>query len=711
MRSFKYKVHHKDGIPPEKWNDFLRSVYPRRQLLNTTFYGMLDPFLDREISALELSKCINAIKVGKAAGTDDLTGEFLKALTGNWFLYVLAMFNKIFTTEKVPESWSEVSLFMLHKKGNRSDPYNYRGIALVKVVTKLFTQILSNRITTWISSSGVLPEEQAGFRSGRGTSDNIFTLFASVHMNLRRKGSKVYALFIDFRRAFDSIPQALLWNKLYKAGISAKMIRILKGLYDCATVHIRSPFGDSDKYDVSEGVLQGEILSPLLFIIFLSDIVLFFRAQGVRGIDINNVTDLLMLLYADDLVVFAFSPADLRRKLKILQQYCLENGLTVNVEKTKIIVFRASGRLDKHSKVFTLDAKPVVVTNSYTYLGVDFTSSALGLQATRAALARANIASTSVLSILSRAKVDSWAGMTTLYRSVVASTLLYSADIWGLRYLHMLERAQLVFFKRLFVLPKSTAGYALRLELGLHTVACDVLKNAYGWVLRILKMDESRLPRICFMRLVEMAESENSNMSHNWVSQFKQTLAEVESADLWTNLTADYWLSRKNSILEDFNKNVRARDFDRYRRSSSAQFALSRSPDDSFLAVYPARILIVYLRTKMQVRLANVYSRKIVLGRILYAYDPTHACTVCSLNVTETLQHILLHCPMYTSLREQLLESQSASALPQEEVLSNCLITNEFYSLKALHLFFVNSFKLRAATLGERIAVCAPYNE
>lgn len=81
-------------------------------------------------------------------------------------------------------------------------------------------------------------------------------------------------------------------------------------MYDVAKVSIRSARGSTPAVNVMEGVLQSEILSSLLFILFLSDIVVFFRGKGARGVDVSSLWDILMLLYADDLAVCAYSPVE-----------------------------------------------------------------------------------------------------------------------------------------------------------------------------------------------------------------------------------------------------------------------------------------------------------------------------------------------------------------------------------------------------------------
>lgn len=268
---------------------------------------------------------------------------------------------------------------MLHKKGPPTDPVNYRGIAHINSCVKIFTQILQSRLYKWALSIGLLPEEQAGFMEGKGTSDNIFVLQSAIHMRLRHKEAKVFALFVDFKRAFDSIPHAKLWSFLYDNGFSRKLLRILSSFYNQATLRVRTNAGLSDQADVSEGVLQGEILSPLLFIIYLGDMIRFFRNRNVVGISLNHLTDLQLLLYADDLVLLAKSLSDLKKMMRVLQEYCSTKGLTVNTKKNKIVVFRKGGPVPGSVQNLKLNGQHIEVVESYTYLGVTFSSSSLGI--------------------------------------------------------------------------------------------------------------------------------------------------------------------------------------------------------------------------------------------------------------------------------------------------------------------------------------------
>ena len=146
------------------------------------------------------------------------------------------MFNKILQIEKTPVSWSNILIKMIYKKKGNIDSVNsYRPIALVSCLAKLFTQCLNARITKWCEAHNKIPEWQAGFRAGRGYLDNVFTLNSIIQLHLRKDEGKLYALFVDFKSAFDTVDHDLLWNKLLTASLSGKIINILKKfLFSCS---------------------------------------------------------------------------------------------------------------------------------------------------------------------------------------------------------------------------------------------------------------------------------------------------------------------------------------------------------------------------------------------------------------------------------------------------------------------------------------------
>ena len=139
-------------------------------------------------------------------------------------------------------------MVMLHKKGDRSEPGNYRGIALVQVICKIFTQLLLSRIENWSEVNDILPEFQAGFRKSRGCIDHLFTLHTINYLQLQKR-NKVYAAFIDYTRAFDSVSHKKLWDYLFEIGFPGKYLRIIQQLYKGASMHVRTREGHTKDFD------------------------------------------------------------------------------------------------------------------------------------------------------------------------------------------------------------------------------------------------------------------------------------------------------------------------------------------------------------------------------------------------------------------------------------------------------------------------------
>ena len=189
------------------------------------YFDCRHPFLDAEISPEEVKKAINKSKNNKAPGIDDISNEFWKNLPDTWIQHVTDLFNRMYDEGRVPEDWSKSKMIMLYKKGDPNLPENYRGIALLNAITKIFTSILSSRIKTFIETNGIQMEGQNGFRSRRSTEDNIFILNTKITAALAKEGGKLFMAFIDFRRAFDTVDHRILWQKLYNCGLSSKLIR------------------------------------------------------------------------------------------------------------------------------------------------------------------------------------------------------------------------------------------------------------------------------------------------------------------------------------------------------------------------------------------------------------------------------------------------------------------------------------------------------
>lgn len=688
-------------LPMHVWNDFYSRIYPARLTGEDGLVGEYNPLLDGDFTLIEVTKAIRESKCGKAPGLDQIKNEFIINAPIEWHVYILELFNKILREEKVPRAWGETALTMLYKKGDRNDPANYRGIALVNNITKLFTTTLKNRIEKFAEDRKLLPESQLGFRKGKGCTECIFTLTSAIQLQLRLGEREVYVVFVDFKRAFDSIPHDKLWAKLYNLGISVKIIRIIKSLYDHAKVRVKCRGLLSEEFEVSEGVLQGESLSPLLFLLYLADIEKKFRDSGLCGVNIDGSNDLLMLMYADDTVVLAHSHVDLQRKLAALRDYCDENGLTVNTAKTKIMVCKAGGRpraMDRRFTRFGQDSLEVV--NSYDYLGVPITSSSLGLAAAETALRKAKVAAGTALSILARAKSDSWEAYTRLFDSLVSSTLLFAFPSWGMRYLEVVERAQTDFFKRLLYLPRNTPNWAVRLETGNVHLAHRAMRLTYKWYIKVLKMDDSSLPKLCLLRLMNLAENQVSDDRYNWAVQFRLFLQKIDCLDLWGNLDPGQWEVRLEVAFKNYESSLRISDIVHALLSDARQFQLYPTVEVAPAKYLTFRLPIALKRIMAQLRLANKYYSHLSYKKCLGKFNPGSICQNCNLGELETVEHFLCRCPIYQPLRSIYIDKYLSQDM-QHGALERLLEDGEVGVLMAIYNFAGRSLLLRAFSLNE----------
>lgn len=686
-----------ESITCAEWQAYYMNVYPVKNLFNVDFVDVRHPVLDAEISCVELSCVLNNCRSGKAPGTDGISYEFYNSLPQNWRLYIVSMFNHIFTKEQIPRSWAEIIGFNLFKKGDKTVPTNYRLIALANSLLKIFTQIILNRLIVWSDNVGAIPESQNGFRQERGCIDNIFILTSLIQLRLSRPRGELYCVFIDFKRAFDSINHHLLWFKMHKIGISSKVIRIIKCLYDNASLQIRCGNKLSSSISITEGVLQGETLSPILFNFFISDIEMYFQNKGLSGIPVGHGTEISMLFYADDAVLFGDSYTDIRSKLTCLESFCKENCLSVNTNKTKIIRFAKSHR--KQSRTLIFDGAPLEYVSSYNYLGIVFSNSGVFLKATDHALAKTRTAIGTVLSTCVRAKIISWEARIKMHDAVIMGTLLYAAHIWGLRYCDSLESCHLSFFKSLFALPRNTPNFAARLELGVDHIKLKLLKLCLNWLFKLKTMPSNRYPSRCFARLC--VQNNTVNVRYNWISQLSCIFDCIDFSEMLLIHDPELVREKIRNILSFYANYLREKDIDCVNKSNfsliySVLFFQEQRPQFYLTQCIPFK----YLKLMAQLRLSSRFVIKISIGIIKYSINPTELCSLCNQQQPEDLFHILFSCPMYTSFRNHYLKSVFNTNLQYFDypLVFRSLCPNE---IKKLFYFFAESLKLRSFILNE----------
>ena len=227
------------------------------------------------ITVEEVEQQINSLKNKKAHGIDGILNEAIKVCRGPLKYFLTTFLNKIFRIACMPSVWCKSMIVSIFKQGNKIDTNNYRGISLLSNLSKIFTGILNKRIVSFTEERKLIGENQGGFREGRGTVENLFILKTLTDKQLMRKRGKLYCLFVDFSKAFDTVNHSLLTYLLIKSGFHGKILKMLQKIYANMYFCVKSMKGLTKSFKCNTGVRQGCLLSPRLFLLFIEQFYVF----------------------------------------------------------------------------------------------------------------------------------------------------------------------------------------------------------------------------------------------------------------------------------------------------------------------------------------------------------------------------------------------------------------------------------------------------
>nr|XP_046485669.1 uncharacterized protein LOC124220588 isoform X2 [Neodiprion pinetum] len=427
----------------------------------------------------------------------------------------------------------------------------------------------------------------------------------------------------------------MLWGKLQRKGLSSKVIKILQSLYSSVNIRIGNSDGISDPIYITKGVLQGEILSSILFSIFIANLEDFLlKKKYIRGVSINHLVEILLLAYADDIVILAESYIHMKRIIEALYEYCVINKLSVNTKKTKVIIFRKGGRRHKQEeKKFMFGDSSVEIVKEYVYLGVTFSQTESYESHTKKIVSKAKAACSSTLALIHRIHANSCKVYDDLFGALVQSILLYGTEVYSLRHLDSVEKIQLGFFKKLMNLPQCTPSYAVRRELRLGQYSLLVFKQVIRWINKILRMEDDRYPKICFLRQLHLSQykSAQDNVNYNWVVLVKKMFFEpIDRLDLWNETTPGEITLQEPELLEKYKEYLSDMDGKKVAQSSSLIMYNWLQAENKVQEYLKASIPLKILKVTCQYKLANSYYTRIIVDSRHYKISEGRYCNYCS---------------------------------------------------------------------------------
>ena len=207
----------------DRWTEYCPELYNHQTQGDSTVLTCQESTNDDDHPILreEVEIGIRSLKDGKAAGVDNIPAELIKhggeAVTN--ILWKIC--NKIWQTGKWPTSWTQSLIITLPKKGNLQLCQNYRTISLISHASKVMLKVILKRLKP--HTEEIITEEQAGFRSGRSTTEQIFNLRVLCEKYSQHQ-QDIYHVFIDFKKAFDRVWHEALWATMKKYNMGRKLI-------------------------------------------------------------------------------------------------------------------------------------------------------------------------------------------------------------------------------------------------------------------------------------------------------------------------------------------------------------------------------------------------------------------------------------------------------------------------------------------------------
>ena len=585
----------------------------------------------------EVKQVLKSLPLGKAAGPDLINNRILKELSEPLSLPLCDLFNCSLSSGIVPKIWKQANVTPIYKKNDVSDVSNYRPISLLSTVGKVLEKIVHKHLFNFFRDNNTITTLQSGFIPGDSTVNQLVDIYNTFCKALD-EGKEIRAIFCDISKAFDRVWHKGLLFKLRSAGVSGSLLNWFSDYLNDRKQKVVLPGASSSWTSVGAGVPQGSILGPLLFLLYINDIVE----------DIGSS----IRLFADDtsLYIIVDNPLQaaeqLNSDLQKIHRWATKWLVSFNPEKSESILFSR-----KHNKPFhpplTMNQSQITEVEFHKHLGVTFSNNCTW----HSHLELIKSKSWKRINIMRKLKFElDRKSLQTIYFSFIRPLLEYADVVWNncTKYeSDDLEKIQ---------------NEAARIVTGAtKLVSINSLKSETGW-----DTLESRRKK---HKLILFYKMQNGLSPDYLTSLVPPTVGSTSSyplrnaSDLQTINAGSqsYYNSFLPSVVRDWNELPA-----QTRESASLNIFKNKLNNDM---VTPPRyyntgkrlgqILHARLRTKCSALRQHLYSKNII-------DNPE-----CTCGLIEDTNHYLFVCHRFDDLRRELLNSISGICHPNLNVLLN----------------------------------------
>ena len=253
-------------------NSFFSSVFTREDAdtapnlgLATKSKGVMLENVDFTVE--DVKKKLEELNTNKACGPDAIPSKILKELSNEIAMPLYILFKKSIEEKTVPDDWKTATVIPIFKKGTRTEPGNYRPVSLTCVTCKIMESIIRDALAKHMGKNELYAKCQHGFRPNRSCVTQLMEVMEDFTKELDT-GENIDVIYLDFRKAFDSVPHERLLKKMESYGITGNLLGWIRDFLTKRTQKVRIGSSLSRQAEVLSGIPQGSILGPILFTIF-----------------------------------------------------------------------------------------------------------------------------------------------------------------------------------------------------------------------------------------------------------------------------------------------------------------------------------------------------------------------------------------------------------------------------------------------------------
>ena len=337
-------------------NEILATNQPPTDFFtNAPLNNNSDGITNNLITPEEITNALKKIDGKKASAVENVRSNVIvDACLSNLDRFV-KMYNGSLTHCVFPEKWKYSTVIPLSKVSNPKTASDMRPISLLPLPGKILEHIISARLKNYLEVNEILTEKQHGFRKRKSTLSAIIELLDEIYKNINSQLDS-YIIYLDLKKAFDTVSHKILINKLENIGLDLNTITWFTSYLDGRKQQTRINNFCSEYLSMSYGVPQGSVLGPTLFVIYINELAL--KVKGG------------LIFYADDTVLFSHDKLLLQHDLEMVHEWCNENLLTINCKKLQWMKTNIIRKEVDPGLKFTLGNVNLENVCEYKYLGL-----------------------------------------------------------------------------------------------------------------------------------------------------------------------------------------------------------------------------------------------------------------------------------------------------------------------------------------------------